>query len=241
MFWKKKRLAVVPVIEGTAGATDAKPSTKEEELPPKHKNESSKAVKLPGPRPIQGLIEKYITATYKIDDSIVRLFKMVVRKRPNTEKALDCRIYDPQEAEASEVQVKDYTSLDGHTDLILYDGWFDEESKQVELTERKKVNFDVPLLTEAEILQKIEALREPGSSVFFYQNAGSAAGGPLGRGAAIIELNPDYGKKKAKKYIIHTANVVGMDPVAKRNKLYDSDKPKEIAKWVAESHKKRIY
>ena len=238
MFWKKKQVTVAPVVEGALGT---KPSEKKGEATLQRKAESPKSEKLPGPRLMPDLLAKYITATYKMDNSIVRLFKIVVRKQPNMERALDCRVYDPEEVEANEIKVKDYTSFDSHADLILYDGWFDEQSKQVELSERKKVNFDIPLLTEAEILKKIEALSEPGSSVFFYQNAGSAVGGPLGRGAAIVELNPDYGKKKVKKYIIHTANVVGMEPVANRIKLYQEDKPKEIAKWVAQSHKKRAY
>ena len=98
-----------------------------------------------------------------------------------------------------------------------------------------------PSLLIAEILQRIEALSEPGSQVFFYQARGPAVGGPLGRGAAVVELNPDYLTKKGKKYIIYTANVVGMEPVSKRQKLYDSNKPKDIAKWVKTAHHKRAY
>ncbi len=32
-----------------------------------------------------------------------------------------------------------------------------------------------------------------------------------------------------------------MQPVGKGEKLWDSDKPKEIASWVAQGHHKRIY
>jgi len=205
------------------------------EKPPQPKVE-----KLPGPKPMPGLVEKHLIAEYKMDPDLVRILKAVVRKSPKAEKAFDCRIFDQSEAEASEVQIKDYTSLDGHPELILYEGWFDEQSKRVELGEKKKLIYDVPLFTEAEIQQKIEALTEPGSTVFFYQARGPAVGGPLGRGAAIIELNPDY-PTKGKKYIIFTANVVGMEPVSNRQKLYDSNKPKEIAKWVKEAHHKRAY
>ena len=35
---------------------------------------------------------------------------------------------------------------DDHADLVLYEGWFDDGSKQVELVERKKIKFDVPPL-----------------------------------------------------------------------------------------------
>jgi hypothetical protein len=200
-----------------------------------------KVEKLPGPRPIPGLVSKHLIAEYRVEPDFAQILKAVVRRSPKAEKALDCRIYDESEAAASEVQIKDYTSLDGHPELILYEGWFDEGSKHVELEEKKRVSYDVPLFTEAEIQQKIEALSEPGSTVFFYQARGPAVGGPLGRGAAIVELNPNYAAKKGRKYIIYTANVVGMEPVSKRQKLFDSNKPEEIAKWVKEALHRRIY
>ena len=218
MFWKKK-----PVTEEQAKA------------------QKPKVEKLAGPKPIPGVVGKHLIAEFKMDPDLVGIFKAVIRKSPKAERAFDCRIFDGSEAEASEVQIKDYTSLDEHPDLILYEGWFDEESKQVELQEKKKVSYDVPLFAEAEIQQKIEALAEPGSTAFFYQARGPAVGGPLGRGAAVVELNPNFPAKKGKKYIIYTTNVVGMEPVANKQKLYDSNKPKDIAKWVKEAHHKRAY
>ena len=47
------------------------------------------------------------------------------------------------------------------------------------------MDYDVPIMAFREIHQKIEALHEPVSSVFFYQAQGPAEGGPWGRGAAI--------------------------------------------------------
>ncbi len=205
------------------------------------KSPRPKVEKLPGPKPIPGLVVKHLIAEYKMEPDLAQILKAVVRRSPKAGKAFDCRIFDEAEAAAREMQVKDYTSLDGHPELILYEGWFDEQSKGVELEEKKGVIFDTPLFTEIEILRKIEALTEPGSTVFFYQARGPAVGGPLGRGAAIVELNPDYLTKKGRKYIIYTANVVGMEPVSKRQKLYDSNKPKDIAIWVKDAHHKRAY
>lgn len=230
MFWKKKQVTAAPVIEGTTGVT-----------PSEKKVESPTVVRLPGPRKIPALVEKHLVDNYKVDASIAQILKAAVRKRPETEGTFDCRIFDQSQAAASEVQIKDYTSLDTHPDLILYEGWFDEASKRVELVEKKKMNYDIPLFTEAEIQQKIEALSEAGSTVFFYQARGPALGGPLGQGAAIVELNPNYPGKKGKKYNIYTANVVGLEPVAKKDKLFDSNKPKEIARWIKEAHHKRLY
>ncbi|MEI9478565.1 MAG: hypothetical protein WCO26_18630, partial [Deltaproteobacteria bacterium] len=139
------------------------------------------------------------------------------------------------------LQVKDYTSLYECPDLIIYEGWFDEGAKQVKLEEKKKVNWDTPIFTQAEIQQKIEALKEPGNTVFFYTARGGRHGGPLGMGAAVIELNPNYPGKKQRKYIAYTADVIDMQPVGKGDKIFDSDKPKDIAHWIKGAHNKREY
>ena len=234
MFWKKKQMVATPIeASPTVAATSVAPTVTKVEKP--------KVEKLPRPREIPALVGKHLIAEYKMDPELVPILKAVVRKSPKAGKVFDCRIFDESEAEASELEVKNYTSLDEHPDLILYEGWFDENSKRVELEERKKVNHNVPLFTEAEIQRKIEALSEPSSMVFFYQDRGPAVGGPLGRGAAIVELNPNYPGKKQKKYILYTANVVGMEPVGKRQKLMNSDKPKELAKWIKEAHHKRMW
>jgi hypothetical protein len=237
MLWKKKQMSVSPDTVETAGPT---PTVKE---PPAKQDKvaKSKTEKLPGPRGIPDFVGKYLTAERKMDPNLVPIYKMLVRKRPQTERTFDCRVFDMAEAEASNTLIKDYTSLDKHQELIIYEGWFDEASKRVDLETKREAAQVVPILTEAEILQKIQALSEPGSTVLFYQARGPAVGGPLGRGAAVVELNPHYPGKKGKKYIIYTANVVGVEPVARREKLFDSDKPKEIAKWVKEGHHKRMY
>ena len=203
--------------------------------------EEAKKEKLPGPKEIPVPVQSHLTVERKMDPDLVRLLKAVVRRSPKGEKAFDIRIFDQSEAEAKKMQVKDYTSLDEHPDLIIYDGWFDEASKGVELEEKKKVSSDVTIFTQADIQQKIEGLSERGSTVFFYMARGPNAGGPLGRGAAVVELNPNYPGKKQKKYIIYTADVIDEQPVGKGQKLFDSDKPQDIAKWIKEAHHKRLY
>ncbi len=200
-----------------------------------------KAQKLPGPREVPHSVGKLLISKYNMNPDIVPVLKAVIRESAKAERSFDCRIFDASEAEAIKTLIKDYTSLDEHPDLILYEGWYDSRSERVELEERKRVDYDVPLFTEAEILQKIQLLSEPGSSVFFYRARGSFAGGPLGRGAAIIEINPDYPKKTDKKYAIYESSVVGMEPTGKKQKLFDSNKPKDIAKFIKESHHKRMF
>jgi hypothetical protein len=60
-------------------------------------------------------------------------------------------------------------------------------------------------------------------------------------GAAIIELNANYPGKKEKKYNVYTTDVVDMQPVDKGPRAFDSDKPKDIARWVKNLHDKRAY
>ena len=215
MFWKKK------------------PATEE---PSKAKVE-----KLPGPKGIPELVGRHLIADMKMDPDLVGILKAVVRKSPKGEKAFDVRVFDESEAAVKKVTVNNYDSLDEHPISIIYEGWFDEDSKRVELEEKKKVCWDVPIFTEPEIRQKIEALSEPGSTVFFYLARGPTHGGPLGQGAAIVELNPNYPGKRQKKYIVYTADVDSTEPVGKGQKVFDSDKPKEIARWIKDAHCKRLY
>ena len=196
--------------------------------------------KLSGPKEIPVLVRNHLVTERRMDPDLGLLLKAVVRKS-TTGATFDIRIFDGSEAIAKKVQVKDYTSLDECPDLILYEGWLDEGSKQVKLEEKKKVNWDTPILTQADIQQKIEALKEPGNTVFFYAARGGKNGGPLGMGAAVIELNPNYPGKKQRKYIAYTADVIDMQPVGKGDKIFDSDKPKDIARWVKEKHVKREY
>ena len=196
--------------------------------------------KLSGPKEIPGPVQNYLVAERKMDPNLVKLLRAVEQKG-TTGATFNIRVFDESEAIAKKVQVKDYTSLDECPDLIIYEGWFDEGAKQVKLEEKKKVNWDTPIFTQAEIQQKIEALKEPGNTVFFYLGRGGKRGGPLGMGAAVIELNPNYPGKKQKKYIVYFADVIDMQPVGKGDKIFNSDKPKDIARWVKDAHHKRMY
>jgi hypothetical protein len=207
----------------------------------KSTKEEDKKEKLSGPKEIPAIVQNHLVAEKKMAPDLVKLLKAVVRKSLNGETVFNIRVFDESEGLAKKVQVKDYTSLDERPDLIIYEGWFDEGSKQVKLEEKKRVDYDTPIFTQPEVQQKIEALREPGDMVFFYMARGSVHGGPLGMGACVIELNPNYPGKKQKKYNIYVTDVIDMQPVGKGQKLFDSDKPKEIARWVKDGHHKRVY
>jgi hypothetical protein len=244
MFWKKKQMVEVPVAASsrTAIPLATTPVTAKVQMPSKMKEEGSKAAKLPGPREIPDPVQRCLITEYKMDPDLATILKSVVRKNAEGEKSYDIRIFDEAESLVKKVDVKNYSTLDDYPSLILYEGSFDEQSKLVKLDERRKVNYDVPLLSGSEILNKIESMSEPGSTVFFYQARGPASGGPLGRGAAMVELNPEFQNKKQKRYILYTVNVDGMEPVlSSKDKLMQSDNSKELAKWIKEAHHERTY
>jgi len=241
MFWKRKETAAAPVNTGATPTAEVKPSAAKVEAPPQPKAEKPKVDKLPGPTLIPGFVGKHLIAEFKVDPALVPVLNAVVRKSPKAEKLFDCRIFDKSEVEASEVRIKDYMSLDEHPELILYEGWFDEGSKRVQLEEKRKVAYDVQIFTETEIWQRIVGLSEPGSTVFFYLAGSPSSGGPLGRGAAVVEPNPNYPGPKQKRYILYTANVMGMQPIGKGTKFFESNSSKEMAKWIKDRHYKRMW
>jgi hypothetical protein len=203
--------------------------------------EEAKGERLPGPQAIPGLVQKHLADERKMDPALMEFLEAVVLKSATQETGANIRLFDPSEALAKKVEVKDYTSLDERPDLVIYEGWFNEGSKQVKLEEKNSVNFDTAIFTEAEIREKIEALTEPGSTVFFYVAAGAGRGGPLGMGAAVIELNPNYPGNKQKKYNAYTTDVVDMQPVGRTKKDFDFDKSKPAASWVKNLHRKRMF
>ena len=207
-----------------------------------NKNKSSKEdEKLRKPQTVPEPVQKYLINEMKLPSHLAPLFKAAMGKKTSGEDAYSIRIFDESEADARKVKVNDYTTLDAHPELILYEGIYDQVSKKVELEEKTKVNWDTTIFNVEEITQQIEAMQEPGSTIFFYAARGSTRGGPLGMGAVVIELDPGEVDKKGPKYNIYVADVVDMQPVDKGQKMFESRKIKEIAEWVKTGHIKREY
>lgn len=200
----------------------------------------NKIEKLSGPREIPPLVQNHLITEKKLEPDLAHIFRAVVRSNAAGPKAFHIRIFDESEATARKQPVKDYTSLDQYPELIIYDGWFDESTKQVELAAKKSPGAEVPLFTEVEIQKKLEGL-DSGDVVFFFLARGPNWGGPLGRGAALVEHNPNYPGKRQKKFIIYTADVIDAQPVDKGQKVFDTDKARDVARWIKDVHHKRMY
>ena len=80
-------------------------------------------------------------------------------------------------------------------------------------------------------------LSEQQRTVFFYLGSGTGrTGGPFSRGAAIVELNPNYPGKKEKKYIVYEADVEGMQPIGKGKEWFRVDKSRDVAQALEPFH-----
>ncbi len=223
MFWKKKTTAAPvetePAIATPAGGMAAKA-------------EPAKAKKLPGVKSIPDPVAKCLIENLgRKSDWVWRLMCVMC---PKGEEVFDVRVFAPYEATEKRINVKNYTTLDEHPELILFEGRFDKKAKKAEM-EQKGERIKVTIFTKNEIRQKIEELSQPGSKIFFYLSASPASGGPLGRGAALVEVNPDY-PGKGKKYSVTAVSVEGAEPTSKGLKMFDSDNSKDIAGWIKERH-----
>ncbi|MEW6672806.1 MAG: hypothetical protein AB1427_13960 [Thermodesulfobacteriota bacterium] len=99
--------------------------------------EGAEVVKYPGPKRIHESVGRYLVVRLQADPDWVWSLKEVERQRPESKSAFDVRVYDERQTAAKNVTIKNYTTLDAHPDLILYEGWFDKKSMKVQIEDRK--------------------------------------------------------------------------------------------------------
>jgi len=98
--------------------------------------ESSPEVpKLPKPKDIPEPVGRYLVVGLGKNPDWVWNLKAVLRPRPDGQDSYEVRVFNMSTAAQANVPIKDYTSLDGHPELILYEGWYDKKSLKVEIKE----------------------------------------------------------------------------------------------------------
>ena len=88
---------------------------------------------------IPELVGRHLAADLKKSPDWVWKLKGVVRQRGEGKDTFDVRVFDEAEVAAKKVTITDYASLDEHPELILYEGWFNKKSMQVEIEEKRTV------------------------------------------------------------------------------------------------------
>ena len=54
-------------------------------------------------------------------------------------------------------------------------------------------------------------------------------------GFIVVELNPQY-PQKGRRYIVSTDKIVDGKPAGQKTRLWDSNKPKDVASWILEKN-----
>jgi len=86
--------------------------------------------KLPGPKGIPDLAGRHMVVEEKKDPNWVWNLKAVIR--PTGKKnAFYCRVFSENQAAQAGVKVRDWSSLDEHSSLILWGGYLDKETNTV--------------------------------------------------------------------------------------------------------------
>ena len=86
--------------------------------------------RLPGPKGRPGPVGSYMVVQMKKDPDWVWQLKGVVRPA-GKKKTFYCRIFSDAQVAQAGLKVKDWTSLDGHPELILWEGYFDKQTNTV--------------------------------------------------------------------------------------------------------------
>ena len=87
--------------------------------------------KLPKPRDLPSEIGRKLVVEKNYDPDWVWNLKYVQRKQDHSKSMNNFRIYSPIDASSNGIAINDFNSLDHHPDLILFDGWFDNSTRQV--------------------------------------------------------------------------------------------------------------
>ncbi len=96
----------------------------------KRKETKEGEVRLPGPKTIHHLPGRHMVTEEKKDPDWVWNLKQVVRPI-GEKKAFYCRIFSEGQAAQAGVKVRNWTTLDEHPDLILWEGYYDEKTNNV--------------------------------------------------------------------------------------------------------------
>jgi len=89
-------------------------------------------VKLPRPKGIPTPVGSYMVVQLQKDPNWVWNLKSVVWPT-DKKKVFYCRVFDVAQAGKANVKVENWNSLDGHPELIVWEGYVDEEKHIVRL------------------------------------------------------------------------------------------------------------
>lgn len=94
--------------------------------------------KLSGPKEMIQHIGGHLVTALNKDPNWVWKLKICFRPNAGGNGFQDFRIFDPGQASMVKVTVKNFSTLDDHCDLILYEGTFNKKTKELKIKEKGK-------------------------------------------------------------------------------------------------------
>jgi hypothetical protein len=91
---------------------------------------------LPKPKDLPEAVGRHLVVDLNLDPDLVWSLKAVLRPREEGRDMADIRVFNPGKADAAGVTVRNYTTLDGHPELVLYEGWFNKKTHQIKITSK---------------------------------------------------------------------------------------------------------
>ncbi|MGD9209363.1 MAG: hypothetical protein PVI90_01235 [Desulfobacteraceae bacterium] len=90
-------------------------------------------IKLRPPKEPPQPIGQYLVTREKIDPDLAWSYKCVLKSRTDNKHRFDFRVFSESMCSRSGIVVKNYDSLEEHQNLILYHGWYDKHTNEVNM------------------------------------------------------------------------------------------------------------
>ena len=89
--------------------------------------------KLAKPKDLPEAVGRKMVVNMKMDPDVVWSLKFVSRPMGDRRGTSEFRIFDPEMSHLIGLDVKNWTSLNDHPDLIIFSGHYDKSTKHVEI------------------------------------------------------------------------------------------------------------
>ena len=93
-----------------------------------------KPVVLRKPEDIPYPVGRDLVVVYKQNPDVVWEFKAVTRRKADNPNRYDFRVFSLDDASSAGVRVQNFDTLDEHSQLILYEGWYDKKTNEAHFT-----------------------------------------------------------------------------------------------------------
>lgn len=93
--------------------------------------------KLLRPRDLPERVGRYLVVDLGMDPDQVWSLKAVVRPREGSPSRRDIRIFNPAATNLSGITIRNYDSFEMYQEMILFEGWFDKNTNQLEIKTKK--------------------------------------------------------------------------------------------------------